>query len=171
MQYEDVDMVRSLGADRVIDYTQEDFTESGQRHDLILDNVGNQSLSACRRVLNPKGICVIAGAPKEAAGFFLTRAITVRAFSRLVSQKFVMFIAKLNKEDLTVLHDLVKARKVTPVIDRCYKLREASEAIRYLEEGHARAKVVITLPVEFVQHRHSPRGLFKKAIRLPSANS
>jgi len=88
-----VDMVRSLGADRVIDYTQGDFTESGQRYDLILDNVGSQSLSACRRVLNPKGICVIAGAPKEAAGFFLTRAITVRAFSRLVSQTFVMFIA------------------------------------------------------------------------------
>ena len=146
-----VDMVRSLGADRVIDYTQEDFTEGGRRYDLILDNVGNHSLSACRRVLNPKGICVIAGAPKAAARFFLARAIMAPAFSRLVSQKFVMFIAKLNKEDLTVLHDLVKARKVTPVIDRCYELSEASEAIRYLEEGHARAKVVITLSVESVQ--------------------
>jgi NADPH:quinone reductase-like Zn-dependent oxidoreductase len=140
-----LELVRSIGADRVIDYTQEDFTESGQRYDLILDNVGNHSLSACRRVLNPKGICVVAGAPKEAAGFFLTRMITAPAFSRLVSQKFIMFIAKLNKEDLTIMHDLMKSRKVTPVIDKRYSLSEASEAIGYLEEGHARGKLVITL--------------------------
>jgi len=140
-----VEMVRSLGADRVFDYTREDFTESGQRFDLILDNVGNHSLSACKRVLNPKGVCVIAGAPKEAAGFFLTRAIATPVLSRFGSQKFVMFIAKVNKEDLTALHNLAKARKVTPVIDRCFKLNEVSEAIRYLEAGHARGKVVITL--------------------------
>jgi NADPH:quinone reductase-like Zn-dependent oxidoreductase len=140
-----LELLRSIGADRVIDYTQENFTESGQRYDLILDNVGNHSLSACRRALNPKGICVVAGAPKEAAGFFLTRMITAPAFSRLVSQKFTMFIAKLNKEDLTIMHDLMKSRKVTPVIDKRYSLSEASEAIRYLEEGHARGKVVITL--------------------------
>jgi NADPH:quinone reductase-like Zn-dependent oxidoreductase len=89
----------------------------GQRYDLILDNVGNHSLSACRRVLNPKCICVVAGAPKEAAGFFLVRVITAPAFSRLVNQKFIMFIAKLNKEDLIIMHDLMKSRKVTPVID------------------------------------------------------
>jgi NADPH:quinone reductase-like Zn-dependent oxidoreductase len=129
-----LESVRSIGADRVIDYTQEDFTESRPHYDLILDNVGNHSL-----------LCVIAGAPKEAAGFFLTRAITAPAFSRLVSQKFVMFIAKLNKEDLTVLRDLIKAGEVTPVIDRRYSLSEVPEAIRYLEAGHARGKVVITL--------------------------
>ncbi|MFZ0800462.1 MAG: NAD(P)-dependent alcohol dehydrogenase [Terriglobales bacterium] len=139
-----VDLVRSIGADRVIDYTQEDFTKSGQRYDLILDNVGNHSLSACRRILNPNGICVIAGAPKE-PGIFLTRFITTPVLSRFVSQMFVMFIAKMNKEDLTILHDLMKAGKVTPVIDRHYKLTEVPEAIRYLETGHARAKVVITL--------------------------
>jgi len=139
------DMVRSLGADRVIDYAQEDFTKSGQRYDLILDNVGNHSLSACRRVLNPKGRCVIAGAPKKAAWFFLTRAIATPLLSRLVSQKFIMYIAKITKEDLAVMSELMKSGKVTPVIDRCYSLSDAAEAIRYLEEGHARGKVIVTL--------------------------
>ena len=138
-----VEMVRSLGADRVIDYTQEDFTKSGQRYDLLLDNVGNLSLAACRRVLNPKGICVIAGAPKEAAGFFVTRTLAAPVLSLFVSQRFVMFIAKLNKDDLTTLCDLMKSGKVTPVIDRRYRFSEAREAMRYLEEGHARGKVVI----------------------------
>ena len=140
-----VGMVRSIGADRVIDYTQQDFTKSAQRYDLILDCVGNHSLSACRRVLNPKGICVIVGAPKEAAGFFLTRTLTAPVLSLFTSQKFAMFMAKVTKEDLTVLGDLMKAGKVTPVIDKRYSLSEAPEAIRYLEEEHARGKVVITL--------------------------
>jgi NADPH:quinone reductase-like Zn-dependent oxidoreductase len=139
-----VDMVRSIGADRVIDYTREDSTRSGQRYDLLLDNVGNLSLSACRRVLNPHGRCVIAGAPKNVAIFFI-RAVTGLVLSRFVSQKFVVFIAKINQEDLTTLHDLMKAGKVTPVLDRRYRLSEVPEAIRYLEEGHARGKVVITL--------------------------
>jgi NADPH:quinone reductase-like Zn-dependent oxidoreductase len=140
-----VEMVRSIGADRVIDYTQEDFTKSGQRYDLLLDNVGNLSLAACRRVLNPKGICAIAGAPKEAAGFFLSRTLAAPVLSLFVSQRFVMFIAKLNKEDLTTMCGLMNSGKVTPIIDRRYRLSEAREAIRYLEEGHARGKVVITL--------------------------
>jgi NADPH:quinone reductase-like Zn-dependent oxidoreductase len=112
-------------------------------NDLILDNVGNHSLSECKRVLNPKGICVIAGAPKNDAGFFLTRTLAAPVPSLFGSQKFVMFIAKVNEEDLMVLRDLVGAGKVTPVIDRCYKLSEAQEAIRYLEEGRARATVVL----------------------------
>jgi NADPH:quinone reductase-like Zn-dependent oxidoreductase len=140
-----VDMVRSLGANRVIDYTQEDFTKSDQHYDLILDNVGNHSLSAFRRVLNPSGICVIAGAPKDAALFFLTRSIAGPLLSKFGSRKFIMFIAKINKEDLTVLCELMKTGKVTPVIDKCYRLSEVPEAIRYLETGHARGKVVITL--------------------------
>jgi NADPH:quinone reductase-like Zn-dependent oxidoreductase len=138
-----VDMVRSIGADRVIDYTQEDFTQDTQRYDLIFDCIGNHSLSACRRVLNPKGICVIAGA-KEFR-IFLTHALKAIALLPFVSQKFVVFIARGNKEDLTIMRKLMEAGKVTPVIDKRYRLSEAPEAIRYLEEGHARGKVVITL--------------------------
>ena len=113
-----MDMVRSIGADLVIDYTREDFTRSGQRYDLLYDCVGNHSLSASRRVLNPEGRYVAVGGP------------TGRWMSR---------------EDLTILHDLMKAGKVTPVIDRIYTLTEVPEAIRHLEAGHARGKVVITL--------------------------
>jgi NADPH:quinone reductase-like Zn-dependent oxidoreductase len=142
-----VDMVRSIGADRVIDYTQEDFTKSGQRYDLMLDSVGNRSLSACRRVLNPKGIYIPVGG--EAGRWMigpLARSITALVLSRFVSQKLVAsFLAKPSKEDLTIMHDLMKAGKVTPVIDKRYRLSEVPEAIRYLEEGHARGKVVITL--------------------------
>ncbi len=139
-----VDMVRSIGADRVIDYTQEDFTKRGQRYDLIFDLVGNHSLLACRGVLNPTGICVIAGGPSK-VWIVLTRALKALVLSRFVSQKFVVFIARSSKEDLTIMHELMKAGKVTPVIDKRYRLSEVPEAIRYLEEGHARGKVVITL--------------------------
>jgi NADPH:quinone reductase-like Zn-dependent oxidoreductase len=141
-----LDMVRSIGADHVIDYTLEDFTKGTQYYDLIFDLVGNHSLLACRRILNPNGICVIAGVPPK-VWVVLTRALKALVLSRFVSQKFVMFIAKLRKEDLAILHDLMKAGKVTPVIDRLYTLSEVPEAIRYLEKGHARGKVVITLCV------------------------
>jgi NADPH:quinone reductase-like Zn-dependent oxidoreductase len=139
-----VEMVRSIGADRVIDYTQEDFTKGTQRYDLIFDCVGNHSLSACRRVLNPNGICILAGAPHK-VWTVLIRVLKALVLSRFVSQKFVMFIARRSKEDLTMMHELMEAGKVTPVIDRRYRLSEVPEAIRYLEEGHARGKVVITL--------------------------
>ncbi len=139
-----VEMVRSIGADRVIDYTQEDFTKSGRRYDLILDNVGNHSLSACRRVLNPKGIFVIAGGPKK-GWIILLRALKALVLSRFVSHKMFLFIARINTTDLTIMGELMAAGKVTPVIDRRYRLSEVPEAIRYLEEGHARGKVVITL--------------------------
>ena len=138
-----VEMVRSIGADRVIDYTQEDFTKGAQRYDLIFDCVSNHSLSACRRVLNPKGICVIVGGP--GVWMILTRALKALVLSRFVSQNFRMFIARLTKEDLTVMRELMEAGKVTPVIDKRYKLSEVPKAIRYLEEGHARGKLVITL--------------------------
>ena len=141
-----VDMVRSIGADRVIDYTQEDFTKSGQRYDLFFDCVGNHSLSACRRVLNPKGIYIIVGGPDSRWMIgLLARPIKALVLSRFVSQKFIMFIARSSKEDLTIMRDLMATGKVTPVIDRRYRLSEVPEAIRYLEEGHARGKVVITL--------------------------
>lgn len=133
-----VELVRAIGADRVIDYTQTNFTHSAQRYDLILDCIGNHALSACRRVLQPKGAYIIVGGP-------LVRGIQALALARLVSQKLVMFIAKPNTADLSFMHDLMAAGKVTPVIDRCYSLPEVAEAIRYLEKGHARGKVVITL--------------------------
>ena len=142
-----VEMVRSIGAKQVFDYTREDFTKSGQsydqRYDLILDCVGNHSLLAHRRALNPNGVCVVAGA--KGLWDFLTRALTAPVLSRLVSQKFVTFIAKINKQDLTIMGELMATRKVTPVIDRRYSLSEVPEAIRYLETRHARGKVVITL--------------------------
>jgi NADPH:quinone reductase-like Zn-dependent oxidoreductase len=139
-----VDMVRSIGADYVIDYTREDFTKRGQRYDLIFDCVGNHSLSSCRRVLNPHGIGILVGAPHK-VWIVLIRALKALVLSRFVSQNFVMFIARRSKEDLTIMHELMEAGKVTPVIDRRYRLSEVPEAIRYLEEGHARGKVVITL--------------------------
>src|SRR5271168_95487 len=141
-----VDLVRSIGADRVIDYTQEDFTKSGQRYDLFFDCIGNHSLSACRRVLNPKGIYIPVGG---SAGRWmigpLGRLIGALVLSQLGNQKMVFFIAKMNQEDLTILGGLMETGKVTPVIDRHYGLSEVPEALRYLEEGHARGKVVITL--------------------------
>jgi NADPH:quinone reductase-like Zn-dependent oxidoreductase len=140
-----VDMVRSIGADRVIDYTQEDFTKSGQRYDLFFDSVGNHPLSACRRVLNPKGIYIVVGGPDGRWIGPMSRLFKALVLSRLVSQNLVAFIAKPSKEDLTIMRELMEAGKVTPVIDRRYSLSEVPEAIRYLEEGHARGKVVITL--------------------------
>jgi NADPH:quinone reductase-like Zn-dependent oxidoreductase len=140
-----VDMVRSIGADRVIDYTQEDFTKSGQRYDLFFDSVGNHSLLACRRVLNPKGIYIVVGGPDGRWLGPLAHLIKTLVLSRFVSQNLVMFLARRSKEDLTVMHELMEAGKVIPVIDKRYRLSEVPEAIRYLEEGHARGKVVITL--------------------------
>ena len=141
-----VEMVRSLGADRVVDYTREDFTKSGQRYDLIFDTVGNHSLLAFRRVLNPGGTYIAVGGSsgKWMIGPLIS-ALAAPVLSRFVSQKMIMVLAKLNKEDLAILCELMKAGKVTPVIDRRYKLSDVPEAIRYLEEGHARGKVVITL--------------------------
>lgn len=138
-----VDMVRAIGADRVIDYTQEDFAEGTERYDLILDNVGNHSLSACRRVLNPKGKLVMVGA--KDIGVLLLRALQARVLSRFVSQKLGFLVARLTKEDLTIIGELIEAGKVRPVIDRRYRLSEVPQAIRYLEEGHARGKIVITM--------------------------
>ena len=140
-----VDMVRSIGADRVIDYTQEDFTKTGQHYDIFFDCFANHSLSACRRVLNPKGIYIAVGGPSGSTIGILAGWITALVWSWFVSQKFVTFMARSNKEDLTILRELMATGKVTPVIDRRYKLSEVPEAIRYLEEGHARGKVVITL--------------------------
>ncbi len=141
-----VDMVRSIGADQVIDYTEEDFTKSGQRYDVLLDTVGNHSLSECRRVLTSNGAYVPVGGPSGRWKIGLARAIKRLVLSRFVSQKLVpFFLAKPGKEDLTTIQQLMASGKVTPVIDKRYKLSEVPEAIQYLEQGHARGKVVITL--------------------------
>jgi NADPH:quinone reductase-like Zn-dependent oxidoreductase len=143
-----LDMVRSLGADHVIDYTKEDFTKSDQRYDVILDNVANHSLSECRRVLNPSGVYVLIGgggaSENRWLGPGLTQAFKAMFLSKFVSQKMGMMLAELNQKDLTFLADLMKSGKVTPVIDKRYKLSELPQAIEYLEQGHARGKVVIT---------------------------
>ena len=141
-----LDLVRSLGADRAIDYTKEDFTKGAQRYDVILDAVGNHSLSAYKRVLNRKGVCAIVAGPDGLWLGPLSRFIQALALSPFVNQKFLPFIARPNKEDLTIISKLMETRKVTPVIDRCYRLSEVPQALRYLEEGHARGKVVISFP-------------------------
>ncbi|HKN11093.1 MAG TPA: NAD(P)-dependent alcohol dehydrogenase, partial [Pseudomonadota bacterium] len=139
-----VDMVRSLGADHVVDYTQVDFTRGEQRYDLILDAVGSHGLLAHKRVLRPAGVLVIVGGPSTGQwiGPMITplKALIVSPF---VSQTFAPLLADLNKEDLAYLGELMQAGKVTPVIDRRYRLNEVPAALRYLEQGHARGKVVI----------------------------
>jgi len=144
-----VDMVRSIGADHVIDYTKEDFTKTDQHYDLIFDLVGNHSFSERRRILNPNGICVMAGIGgagwHDGMAMRLAGELNAYVRSRFVSEKFVTYIAALNKADLTILGDLMQSGKVTPVIDRRYKLSDVPAALRYLEEGHARGKVVITM--------------------------
>ena len=145
-----VDMVRSQGADHVIDYTREDFTRSGQKYDLIFDLVGDRSLSDCRCALTSKGALVLIGHHRlgESDGRWIgpvDRIIKALVLSAFVSEKMASFTVKPNKEDLQFLKQLIEAGTLTPVIDRTYPLSEVPEAIRYLEEGHARGKVVITV--------------------------
>jgi NADPH:quinone reductase-like Zn-dependent oxidoreductase len=139
-----VELVRSLGAGRVIDYTRDDFTQDGERYDLLLDNVGNRTLSAMRRVLSPNGKCVMAGAPKQLWAVF-ARIFKAFAWSLFLRPKFTFFVAKIKRDDLTTLCELIQVGKITPVIDRRYPLNETAAAIAYVEEGHARAKVVVTI--------------------------
>ena len=140
-----VDLVRSIGADQVIDYTQQDCTKSGQRYDIVLDCVGNHSFSEWRRILNPKGIFVGVGAPPDVPlSRLLAGLIGALVQSVFVRQKLAVFMARVNEQDLTTLGELMATGKVTPVIERRYRLSEARDAFRYMEEGHARGKVVIT---------------------------
>jgi NADPH:quinone reductase-like Zn-dependent oxidoreductase len=144
-----VDLVKSIGADRVIDYTKEDFTKTDQRYDIIYDLVGNHSFSERRQILPPNGICVLAG--MGGAGLHpeswgrLGGNFWAMFLSSFTSQKFPTYIAKLTKDDLNVLRDLMQSGKVAPVIDRTYKMSETQTAVRYLEEGHAHGKIIITM--------------------------
>jgi NADPH:quinone reductase-like Zn-dependent oxidoreductase len=145
-----VDLVQSIGADHVIDYTKEDFTRSDQRYDVIFDNVCNHSFSERRRVLNPKGICVLAGMggagvkEGQALGRIAGNLFIARGLSSFTNQKFAQYMTKMSKPDLMLLGELIQAGKVRPVIERTYKLNDAPEAIRQFDAGHARGKVVIT---------------------------
>ena len=140
-----LEMVRSIGADRVIDYTQEDYTESGQRYDLIIDMVGNHSLLENRQVLEPEGHFVIVGGPKGDWLGPMMSPIKALMLSPFVDQTFVMVLAQMKQDDLIILSDLMQAGEVTPVIDRRYRLSEVPTALQYSEAGHARGKIVIDL--------------------------
>jgi NADPH:quinone reductase-like Zn-dependent oxidoreductase len=141
-----VDLVRSLGADQVVDYTRNDFIRSRERYDVIFDCVGNRPFSACRRVMTSKGIFVAVGMRPGGRWIGpLPHLLKLLVSSWFVSQKVVFFVARVNPEELVALKELVEANQVTPAIDRRYPLSEAPEAIRYLKAGHARGKVVITI--------------------------
>ncbi len=139
-----LDMVRDIGADHVVDYTQEDFTRNGQQYDLIYDAIGNRWLTAYSRALRPGGKCVIAGFTTM---LHLFHVILVGGLFSRFNSKFIglMGMAQVNKADLLILSEMLESRKIVPVIDRCYPLSETAEAIRYLETGRARGKVVITV--------------------------
>jgi NADPH:quinone reductase-like Zn-dependent oxidoreductase len=143
-----VDLVKSLGADHVIDYTKQDFTKGAERYDVMLDNVGNRSLSECKGVLTPKGKYVlIGGGGASDQGFLggLGKALWAVVYSKFVNQQMGMMMADANQKDLTILADMMQSGKVKAVIDRTYKLDQVPEALRYLEQGHARGKVIITV--------------------------
>jgi NADPH:quinone reductase-like Zn-dependent oxidoreductase len=142
-----LDMVRALGADHVIDYTKDDFTKNGERYDLICDIAATHSVSTYKRSLNPNGTCVIVGFK----GKIILRLLYFLVVGRLLARggkKFRFFIAKLNQKDLNILKELLESGKVMSVIDRRYTLNEVGEAMRYLEQGHARGKIIVSVRSE-----------------------
>jgi NADPH:quinone reductase-like Zn-dependent oxidoreductase len=143
-----VELVQSLGADHVIDYTKEDFTKGNERYDVILDNVGTQPLSGFRRVLKPNGILVIIGGGGPNDGKWvgpMVRPIKAKLMAPFTSQKMGMMLADPSQKDLTVLANMMQSGKLKAVIDRTYKLSDLPDAIRYVEQGHARGKVIIAV--------------------------
>ena len=140
-----IDLVRSLGADHVIDYTNEAFTQSAGRYDVMLDLVGNRSLSDCRRVLTPRGTYVLVGVKDMGRWFGLGRQFQALLLSPAVGQRMRVFVARHTREDLAVLKELVENGKVAPVIDRHYSLSDAPDALRYQGEGHPHGKIVIVV--------------------------
>ena len=132
-------------ADRVIDYTQEDFTRGGQRYDLILDNLENRSLSDCRRALTPNGTLILNSGTRARGIRLLVRLVKPLVVAPFTRKTLRRYLSTPSRKDLVVLKDLVESRKLTPVIDRTYPLHETPAALRYIEEGHARGKVVVTM--------------------------
>lgn len=140
-----VDLVRSIGADHVIDYTREDFTKTGQRYDVIFDLIGNHSLSGCRRALTPKGTLVLSSGTGGRWLGPMGRVLNALVLSPFLRQRLRPLVVKRGRENLVALTELMESGKVTPVIDRTYPLSETPEAVSYVEEGHARGKVVLTV--------------------------
>jgi NADPH:quinone reductase-like Zn-dependent oxidoreductase len=141
-----VDVVRSIGADHVVDYAREDFTRSDQRYDLMFDNAGSRSWLECKRVLNPHATVVLVGGQMGNRLFGpLGHVVRMRLAALGSGRKLVFFVAKFNKADMEVLRELLEARKMTSVIDKQYELSETADAFRYMGEGHAQGKVVITV--------------------------
>jgi NADPH:quinone reductase-like Zn-dependent oxidoreductase len=140
-----VDMVRSIGADHVIDYARDDIADGGRRYDVILDTGGNRSLSQLRRALTPRGTLVIVGAETGERWLGVSRQLRALVLSPFVGQKLGTFITSENNKDLMVLKELIESGQVTPAIDRTYPLSEVPAAIRYMQDGHARGKLVIAV--------------------------
>jgi NADPH:quinone reductase-like Zn-dependent oxidoreductase len=142
-----VELLKSIGADEVIDYTQEDFARSGKQYDLLFDLVGNRSLADNLRAVRPRGIYIACGGggPERSSGSLLAGMMQSAVWSAFVSQKMPGLLAKVNSEDLGILAELVQRGTVVPVVDRTYALRETAEAVRYVESGHVRGKVVIAV--------------------------
>jgi NADPH:quinone reductase-like Zn-dependent oxidoreductase len=141
-----VNLVASIGADHVVDYTKDEFTLSERRYDVLVDIAGSRTLSECRRVLTPSGVLVGVGAPSRGRWIGpMSRSLKIFVAAPITSQKMTFFMAEPRRDDLATLADLLETGKITPVLDRTYPLSQVPEAIRYLETGHARGKVVITI--------------------------
>src|SRR6266566_687884 len=144
-----VEMARSLGADHVIDYTEEDFTKREERYDLLFDNVSNHSMAERRRILNPDGICVLAGigsaGPTQELLGRIVRGLGAGLWSRFTDHKFAQYTTRMDEADLKFLSDLMAQGKVKPFVEKTYPITETAEALRYFEQGHARGKIVITV--------------------------
>src|SRR5215470_4253924 len=147
-----VEIAKKLGADHVIDYTKEDFTKGAERYDLLFDNVTNHSMSERRRVLTPDGICVLAGigsaGPNQGLMWRITRGLGAALWSGLTDHKFARYITKTDQADLKFLSDLMAEGKVTPFVEKTYRLSETADALRYFKEGHARGKLVIKIDAD-----------------------
>jgi NADPH:quinone reductase-like Zn-dependent oxidoreductase len=141
-----LDLVRSLGADHVIDYTSEDFTTGAARYDLVLDNVCNRALADVRRVVKPGGTIIPNGGGSPDKGISIIGMLRTLAMRPFINHTIVFGVTKPNRADLQMLADLIRAGTVTPVVDRCYPISEAAEAMRHLEAGHAHGKLVVTIP-------------------------
>jgi len=147
-----VEIASKLGADHVIDYTKEDFTKGAERYDLLFDNVTNHSMSERRRILTPNGICVLAGigsaGPNQGLMWRIARGFGAALWSGLTDHKFARYMTKMDQADLKFLSDLMAQGKVTPFVEKTYRLSETAEALRYFSEGHARGKLVIEIDAD-----------------------
>ena len=152
MSTRNVEIARKLGADHVIDYTKEDFTKGAERYDLLFDNVTNHSMSERRRILTPNGICVLAGiggaGPNQGLMWRIARGLGAALWSRFTDHKFERYITTWSQSDLKFLSDLIAQGKVTPFVEKTYRLSETADALRYFNEGHARGKLVINIEAD-----------------------